>query len=230
MEIDNYNNVYHEYIKHPNNDISIIYNLCMNIIRSESISQEIKETVLSKLIFIIPENIELYYFMGCIIKNNNAKSSMWFRLCLQHCKIPNIENFLDLTKYLFDNNHNNYIDSLLNLYPEYTNSPCIHDIRICNLIICNKITNKTLENIEDLINTIDINTIDNNIEFINSCFLYYFVYGDMNNAFKYSNPYIYIQALVKNIYFRCFYIYGILFHLLKPCIFVMIIFRKIWII
>jgi predicted O-linked N-acetylglucosamine transferase (SPINDLY family) len=72
-----------------------------------------KEEILSKLLFIYPNKIELYYYMGYILKDSNFyKSLMWYQICYQ--KDPSyIENLLDLTKSLFETNNVKSINHLL---------------------------------------------------------------------------------------------------------------------
>jgi hypothetical protein len=151
--LEEYNNLYEAYMKNPGVKPTYekLYNTCISILLHENTCVEKKEEVLSKLIFICPEDTQLYYYMGCILKDNPIKSSLWFRLCMQHCKNPNIENFLDLTKYLFDNSYNKYIKYIIELYPEYLCTPYIKDPRIQDIQLCIHTRSKHIENIDSYI-------------------------------------------------------------------------------
>ena len=252
--VEEYNNLYVSYLNTPNFDEPVtymnpryadLYDKCITILLDENICVEKKEDVLSKLIFICPEDSQLYYFMGCLLKDNPTKSSLWFRLCMQHCKIPNVENFLDLIKHLFEKSYNNYIEYLLQLYPQYVEMPCIDDIRVQNSIISNSIKMKKIENMENLLkkhifsfiknpslsletltfftplhisnenysvnhscrglnmqthNKFISNSENTNSEYynlVNNISIYYYLFGNIEKAIQYSNPYVIKSEFTK---------------------------------
>ena len=84
----------------------------INLLLDSSFSIIEKETILNKLLFIFPDDYKLYYYMGYIFKDNNKfKAMTWFKLCYEKNK-EYIENLLDFTKLLFDNNFYKYIENL----------------------------------------------------------------------------------------------------------------------
>jgi predicted O-linked N-acetylglucosamine transferase (SPINDLY family) len=119
--------LYESYLQNPTNISKHIYSIGIKQITStNNVTQQ--EDILSKLIFIFPQNYELYYYMGHIhINKNISKAMTWFRICLLHS--PNdVENILDLTKILFDNDYTEYIwklDKEFGFFSKYN-----YDIRI----------------------------------------------------------------------------------------------------
>jgi hypothetical protein len=180
--LEEYNNLYESYIKNPNVEppYEKLYNTCISILLDENTCVEKKEEVLSKLIFICPDDAELYYYMGCILKDNPIKSSLWFRLCMQHSKTPNIENILDLIKNLFDNSYNEYIKYIIELYPHYIELPYIEDIRIQNSVISNSIKMKKIENMENILKKYNIFSIIQNPPLSSETFIFFTPMGRWN--------------------------------------------------
>jgi|UniRef100_A0A6C0DYF1 predicted O-linked N-acetylglucosamine transferase (SPINDLY family) len=157
VSIDEYNNLYDEYLNTLEvNDneplLNDIYDKCLDILLTDGISRDTKEDVLSKLIFIAPDRHELYYFMGCILKNT-SKSVMWFRLCIHYSKTPNKDSYIDLMKYLFENSHNymKYMSFIKGAYPEYSKYPFNQDVQIQNVNLCITKVFKTIEPMYDYV-------------------------------------------------------------------------------
>lgn len=83
-------------------------NAGMDILR-ESDDFHLKESVLHKLIFIYPDDYNYYYFMGYLWKDRNMMNALcWLRMCAHHAP-SNLENILDLTKILFENDYVDYV-------------------------------------------------------------------------------------------------------------------------
>lgn len=77
------------------------------VLNTDSIA--IKEDVLNKMLFIYPNNYELYYYMGCIYKHSRPYQALsWFRTCYR-LDPNNVENLLDYIQTLFNLNMISYI-------------------------------------------------------------------------------------------------------------------------
>lgn len=102
---ESFNNQFHTLLKGENaNWYSAGIALVLN---TESIT--IKEDVLNKMLFIYPNNYELYYYMGCIYKHSRPYQALsWFRTCYRFDP-NNVENLLDYIQILFNLNMNSYI-------------------------------------------------------------------------------------------------------------------------
>ena len=112
--MDNFNNIFNDILSNPvkhmnDNFYDNFYNNGIELLLKYSENLTIRESVLNKMIFVFPDKYELYYYMGYIYKDvDKSKALLWFKLCYE--KNPTyIENFLDFSRILFDNQFFNYI-------------------------------------------------------------------------------------------------------------------------
>jgi predicted O-linked N-acetylglucosamine transferase (SPINDLY family) len=106
-----FNNSFNDILSNPVNNIDYdnFYNNGIELLLKYTENIDIRENVLNKMIFVFPDKYELYYYMGYIYKDvDKSKALLWFKLCYE--KNPTyIENFLDFSRILFDNQFFNYI-------------------------------------------------------------------------------------------------------------------------
>jgi predicted O-linked N-acetylglucosamine transferase (SPINDLY family) len=125
-----------------------LYNLGVTIVM-ESENTMFQEGILSKLLFLFPEEYKLYHLMGIVFeKTAPYKSGMWLKLC--NIKNPEfIENVISLSLYYFKNqlihqfmdlNKNNIFDKIID-------SP--HDVStFLNIYINNYIQLNMFKNVD----------------------------------------------------------------------------------
>jgi len=86
-----------------------LYNVGINLVTSQNDDITLKEIVLMKLIFIFPEDSNLYFMLGELFKNVNfEKALIWYKICYQ---IDNTHknNIIQLIKTLFENGLTNQV-------------------------------------------------------------------------------------------------------------------------
>jgi len=101
---DQFQQLFKQGINNPND---AWYNLGIKLVLNTKVISE-KEDILNKMLIIYPHNHNLYYYMGCIYKEQPYRAIPWYRICFQ--LNPNhIENILDFVKVLFDLDMIHYI-------------------------------------------------------------------------------------------------------------------------
>lgn len=99
-----FNQLYSQITQTPTQQVKydmgdMIYKLGLEIVfRNKDIN--IQDDVLSKLIFIFPEDTKLLYHMGLVHKNSsNTRAIMWFKLCYEK-KPTDYDNLVELSRLL----------------------------------------------------------------------------------------------------------------------------------
>jgi predicted O-linked N-acetylglucosamine transferase (SPINDLY family) len=81
------------------------------LIRTDDVS--VKEKILTRLLLLFPERIELYYYMGYIFKDTDFfKSLQWYNICIQKDPLY-VESTIEWLKQLFKMNYTGIIEDWL---------------------------------------------------------------------------------------------------------------------
>lgn len=194
-----------------------IYDEGINLIIHGNLMTHEKETIIYQLLFLFPDNYKLYYYMGYIYKDIHfLKALTWFKLCYEKNK-EYVENILDFTKLLFENDLYGYIEYLNkdNFFKKF------NDIRLSLLIINLEIKKGNFIEAEKLLLSIIENKNNDdfilykayaNISFIYSCNNnFYKVFFYLRKAYdimiKYNFNYELKKPIIDDIFLAIDYIY-----------------------
>jgi predicted O-linked N-acetylglucosamine transferase (SPINDLY family) len=104
--MDDFCRVWNDYNRHPKKTATLkskLINCGMNIIKPQN-PNEMKEMVLTKLIYSFPNDADLYYRMGCLFHPFSVdKAVMWYRLAHQQ-NPAHLDNLFVLCKTLYSCN------------------------------------------------------------------------------------------------------------------------------
>lgn len=217
--MDSFNNSFLNIVneKEPYDKVKF-YDNGIDLLLNNNITINDKEKILNKLIFIFPDDYKLYYYMGYIFKDIDIfKALTWFKLCFEKNKYY-IENLLDFTKILFENNLYQYIIQLNknNFFDQFDDERLI--ILKINLLIENREFKEAEERLLSIIhdNKVNYNTLYK--VYANLAYLYnqkvdfdkVFFYLDLaldlivkNNLKKYEI----IKAIINDIFIAADYVY-----------------------
>lgn len=122
ITIGNFESLFETILRHPDNNVRIyklfkntkpedylLYNVGLKLCENENISNENKEQIIYKLMFLFPKCHILFYFMGILSAKDKYRAITWYRLCYELEK-NNLNNIVNLFKILFDNEYSNFID------------------------------------------------------------------------------------------------------------------------
>jgi len=129
--MDDFCRVWNDYNRHPKKPTNLkskLLNCGLNIIKQKN-PNDMKEMVLTKLIYSFPTDADLYYRMGCLFHPFSVdKAVLWYRLA--HQQNPgHLENLFVLCKTLYtcnqyqmfvDLNVNDVFDLVISNNPEFT--------------------------------------------------------------------------------------------------------------